>query len=284
MNKQISLFKDRALLIVTKHSKEQVLGPIFEKEYNLSYTIPSKFDTDTLGTFSGEIERKNNALDTLRSKCQMALEVEGLDLALATEGSFGNHPTIFFSPANDELIMLYDKKNNVEIVERIVSMETNFDAQEVNSFSQLEEFVNKIKFPSHAVIVKNSQHNWTKISKGIQDFETLKTIFFDFTKDQSSCFVETDMRANYNPTRMHIIKEVGLKLVQKINTVCPNCQFPGFGVVRAEAGLLCNQCHLPTRSISAHIYQCNRCEYELKKKYPFKKTTEDPMYCDFCNP
>jgi ribosomal protein L37AE/L43A len=284
MNKQISLFKDRALLIVTKHSKEQVLGPIFEKEYNLSYTIPSKFDTDTLGTFSGEIERKDNALDTLRSKCQMALEVEGLDLALATEGSFGNHPTVFFSPANDELIMLYDKKNNVEIVERIVSMETNFDAQEINSFSQLEEFVNKIKFPSHAVIVKNSQHNWTKISKGIQDLETLKTIFFDFTKDQSSCFVETDMRANYNPTRMHIIKEVGLKLVQKINTVCPNCQFPGFGVVRAEAGLLCNQCHLPTRSISAHIYQCNRCEYELKKKYPFKKTTEDPMYCDFCNP
>ncbi len=284
MNKQISLFKDRALLIVTKHSKEQVLGPIFEKEYNLSYTIPSKFDTDTLGTFSGEIERKDNALDTLRSKCQMALEVEGLDLALATEGSFGNHPTVFFSPANDELIMLYDKKNNVEIVERIVSMETNFDAQEVNSFSQLEEFVNKIKFPSHAVIVKNSQHNWTKISKGIQDLQTLKTIFFDFTKDQSPCFVETDMRANYNPTRMHIIKEVGLKLVQKINTVCPNCQFPGFGVVRAEAGLLCNQCHLPTRSISAHIYQCNRCEYELKKKYPFEKTTEDPMYCDFCNP
>lgn len=284
MNKQLSLFKDRKLLIATKHSKEQVLGPIFEKEFNTTYTIPVQFDTDSLGTFSGEIERKCNAIDTLRSKCLLALEKEGLDLALATEGSFGNHPSIFFSAANDELIMLYDKKNKLEIVERILSLETNFDAQEINSYSALEEFITKNKFSSHAVILKNKQHNWTKISKGIQDIETLKIVFADYTKEQSSCFVETDMRANYNPTRMNIIKEVGLKLAQKINTVCPNCQFPGFGVVRAEAGLLCARCQMPTRSTSAHIYQCNSCEFELKKKYPFEKTTEDPMYCDFCNP
>ena len=284
MNDKITLFKDRKLLIVTKHSKEEVLGPIFEKEYKVNIAIPSKFDTDSLGTFSGEIERKENAIDTLRSKCLIALDEEGLDLALATEGSFGNHPTVFFSAANDELIMLYDKQNNIEIVERVLSLETNFDAQEIHSFNQLEEFLNKIKFPSHAVIVKNRQQNWTKISKGIQNIETLKKIYYDFTKDQTSCFVETDMRAHYNPTRMKIIKEVGLKLVQKINTVCSNCQFPGFGVVRAEAGLLCSRCKMPTRSISAHIYQCKKCEFELIKKYPFEKTTEDPMYCDFCNP
>lgn len=284
MNNNKTLFSDRELLIVTKHSKELVLGPLFEKEFQLIYKLPIKFDTDSLGTFSGEIERKDSALETLRSKCNIALQEEGMDLALATEGSFGNHPTVFFSPTNDELIMLYDKKNKLEIVERVLSLETNFDAQEIHSYNQLEEFIKKTKFPSHGVILKNKQLGWTKISKGIQDIETLQKAYDYVTKDQSSCFIETDMRALYNPTRMKIIKEVGLKLIQKINAACPNCQFPGFGVVRTEAGLLCNRCQMPTRSTSAHIYQCKKCDFEFIKKFPFKKTTEDPMYCDFCNP
>lgn len=116
------MLRNRQLLIVTKHEKEKIIAPLFEDFFGVSCATPKTFDTDSLGTFSGEISRKNDALTTLRQKCLLAMEMEGFDLAIATEGSFGSHPSVFFAPANDELIMLIDKKNDIEIVERVISL------------------------------------------------------------------------------------------------------------------------------------------------------------------
>jgi hypothetical protein len=43
-------------------------------------------------------------------------------------------------------------------------------------------------------------------------------------------YVETDMRAMYNPSRMTVIQNATKKLVEKINSCCPNCNIPGFGI------------------------------------------------------
>jgi hypothetical protein len=56
------MFEGRRLLIATKHHKEQVIAPVFEKELAVQCFTSDEFDTDSLGTFSGEIERKNGAL------------------------------------------------------------------------------------------------------------------------------------------------------------------------------------------------------------------------------
>lgn len=274
----------RRLLIVTKHQKEAVIAPILEKELGVTCFVSKNFDTDSLGTFSGEIARKDDALTTLRKKCLEGMQSEGFDLAVATEGSFGNHPTVFFAPANDELIMLVDQKYNLEIVERILSMDTNFDSSEIHTKEELNTFLDKVQFPSHAVIMKNASENWTKIYKGITDYDSVENIYNEIVFSNNSCFIETDMRAMYNPTRNKIIKDVCLKLIKKVQSVCPECLFPGFCVVGAEAGLLCSSCAMPTRSTSAHIYECQHCNYETKVLYPNGKKTEDPMYCDFCNP
>lgn len=278
------MFSHRPLLIVTKHQKNKVMAPILEKELGVKCFLSEKFDTDSLGTFSGEIERKKDALSTLRDKCILAMKMEGYDLAVATEGSFGNHPTVFFAPANDEFIMLIDLKNNLEIVERVLSLETNFKSAEIHDIESLETFLKVVQFPSHGVIVKDSSSNWNVIEKGIQKKSSIRRLFETFATNQQSFFIETDMRAHYNPTRMRVIKQACEKLVTKIKSVCPNCQTPGFGVVRAEAGLKCQQCGLPTRATSAHVYACKKCNFENKKAFPNGITTEDPMYCDFCNP
>jgi len=277
-------FQNRSLLIVTKHKKEQVIAPLFEKELGVKCYTSKEFDTDTLGTFSGEVARKDDALTTLRKKCLEGMISEGFDLAIATEGSFGNHPTVFFAPANDEFIMLLDKKNNIEIVERVLSLKTNFDSSVIHSKDELHSFLNKVQFPSHSVIIKNTEKNWTRIEKGISDFETIERVYQEFTLDGELCFIETDMRAICNPTRMKIIKEVSLKLINKLHSVCPECLYPGFGVVGTEAGLLCSSCFMPTQSTSAHKYQCQHCNHKTKVLYPSGKKLEDPMYCDFCNP
>ena len=61
-------------------------------------------------------------------------------------------------------------------------------------------------------------------------------------------FVETDMRACYNPTRMRVIEQTTHKLVAKINNKCPQCATPGFETAEVNRGLPCNLCNSPTKS------------------------------------
>lgn len=278
------MFQDRTLLIATKHHKEKVIAPIFEKELGVKCFTSDKFDTDTLGTFSGEVARKKNALNTLREKCLFSIEKNDCDLVVASEGSFGAHPLIFFAPANEEMLMLKDIKNDLEIVVKEISTETNFNAAEIKNESELMQFANKVKFPTHGLILKPSENDFSKIIKGIIDEVTLKNSFKEIVNEFGTACVETDMRALYNPTRMELIEKVTLKLIKAIHSKCPICNTPGFIISEAKPGLPCSLCHAPTRSIMSHISKCKKCNYTTEQLYPNKKTTEDPMYCDFCNP
>jgi hypothetical protein len=56
------------------------------------------FDTDLLVTFTDEIECKCDPLTTVKNKCLHAMELKSCDLGIASESSFGSHPSIFFCP------------------------------------------------------------------------------------------------------------------------------------------------------------------------------------------
>jgi hypothetical protein len=92
------------------------------------------------------------------------------------------------------------------------------------------------------------------------------------------------MRAMHNPTRMNVIEAAAFKLANKINSLCPECQMPGFGITEAKSGLPCKACNYQTSSIISHVYTCKKCSFIHEKKHPNGKLTEDPMYCDVCNP
>jgi hypothetical protein len=279
-----NIFKNRNILIVTKHKKERVIAPLLEEKLGLKCYVTKKFDTDSLGTFCGEIPRKSDPLSTLRQKCKLAMEFEGFELAIATEGSFGNHPSVFFAAANDELIMFYDKKNNIEIIERVLTLETNFNEAHIKSRDELMQFLNKVQFPSHGVILKDLKEHPKKIAKGISSWDELEKQYELFSNQNKSFFIETDMRAMQNPTRMKIIEEACIKLINKIKSCCPDCNYPGFGIVNSEMGLPCSWCSSSTRSTLAFIHKCNQCGFEKRELFPHGKEKEDPMYCDFCNP
>ena len=134
------IFKNRKLIIATKHQKERVIAPILTEALGVECFVPDNFDTDLLGTFSGEIERKSDPVSTLRQKCLMAMEMYNCDLGLASEGSFGAHPTVYFATADDELLIFIDKKNNLEIIVREISTVTNFNAREIENTRQLIDF------------------------------------------------------------------------------------------------------------------------------------------------
>lgn len=278
------MFTGRNLLIATKHEKEKVIAPILEKELGVKCFVTVDFDTDELGTFTGEVERKDDPITTARNKCHRAMEAANCDLAIASEGSFGMHPTIYFAPADDEFLIFIDKKNGLEIIARDLSTETNFNGSEIKTEKELQEFASTANFPSHALILRKSESNFERIIKGITTEEQLKSTFHQLIADNGSAYVETDMRAMYNPSRMKVIEKATCKLVEKIKSACPKCKSPGFGITDRKPGLPCSQCNWPTRSTLFYIYICQKCNYTKEEQYPNGKQTEEPMYCDFCNP
>ncbi len=278
------MFKNRRIVIATMHKKESVIAPLLEDSFNLKCIVPSEFNSDSLGTFSGEIERKSDPLSSLRQKCLIALKTSNTDLAIASEGSFGAHPSLFFAQANDELVMLLDTNNEIEIVARELSTETNFAAQTIKNEAELIEFAERVQFPSHGIIIRTDEKDYSKIYKGITKWEDLKFHFDEIKKENGTVYIETDMRALFNPTRMKNIEKATAKLIEKMKSCCPNCQTPGFGISEAIPGLPCEWCGKPTASVLKYRLNCKKCSYLEEKLYPNNKTVESPEFCDNCNP
>ena len=277
-------FNGRKVLIATKHQKESVIGPALKKAFGLEYVISEGLDTDVLGTFTGEIERTKSPIEAARQKCNLGMDLSGADLAIGSEGSFGPHPDFFFVPAGEEIMVFKDRKNDLEISAKMVTQQTNYSSLTVTTETNLDAFLSHVLFPSHGLILKKSMHDHTMMDKGIHDESRLKKQIKEYLDSHGSCYLETDMRAMHNPTRMSVIAELTERLIHKINHCCPHCHTPGFDITDAIHGLPCAICDMPTRSIKNFIYTCKKCSFTHLDSNRENKKEEDPMFCDFCNP
>lgn len=277
------MFNGRKIAIATMHKKEEVISPLIIKHLGVIPLVP-EINTDVLGTFSGEVERKKSSIETARKKCNIAMNLSGLDLAISSEGSFGNSLIVPFVSANEEVILLIDRKHKQEFIGKEITVETNFSGVYVSSSEEAFEFARKIGFPEHGVIIKNRETNFNYLFKGINSESELKEKINILFQTTNSVWIETDMRAMYNPTRMKAIKKATQNLIEKLNSKCPVCAFPGFWINEFIRGLNCSYCGFPTKSIKAYKYQCKKCNYSILKDNFGGKAEEDPMYCDVCNP
>ncbi len=280
----LNLFENRKLLIATKHGKESVIAPLLEKALGVKCIVPENYNTDIFGTFTGEIERKNDPVSTLRQKCQHAMNMFDCDLAVASEGSFGPHPSLYFANADDELLILIDRKNELEIKARELSLETNFSGSEIKSEKELREFASRALFPSHALILRNKKNSNLRIVKGINNKEALLSSYHELLQQFNTVYAETDMRAMFNPSRMKVIGKATENLISNIKTCCPQCNTPGFEITEIKTGLPCKWCGHPTQSPLYFVYTCSKCSFKKKTFFPHHKSNEDPMYCPNCNP
>jgi hypothetical protein len=279
-----SFFKGRTLVIATMHGKEKVIAPLFEQSLGVKTIVPSNFDTDYFGTFSGTKRRVASPVEAALFKCKAALALTGETLAIASEGSFGPHPVVGFIPANEEILVLIDTQYTVEIKAKSISFETNFNGKQCYTIEQVVAFAEKCSFPSHGIILKKEKDVFDGMESVIGNWEKLKQLAASFLQQYPSLYVETDMRAMNNPSRMKVIEQTVKELLQKINTPCPQCHIPGFDITKVIDGLICSLCGKPTASTFAYEYGCSKCGYRLLKKYPHNQETEDPMYCAHCNP
>ena len=283
-----SAYAGRCIVLITKHAKSIAIAPTFFEKLNagvLEYVV----DTDQLGTFSGEVERSGNALECARRKCELALDQLGnnVEFALASEGSFGPHPLIPFLPCDHEILYFIDRRHDFYLHMSHVSERTNYRKESINSLEELLKFADAVQFPSHALILRpNGRETKTPIFKGINCQQELEKAFEECMKQSANgnVWVETDMRAQFNPSRMAVIKELAEKLADRLAVHCPACDTPGWGKVRAESGLPCTWCKSETKMTSHEILGCTRCTYEETHEPPHGLQYADPGNCEFCNP
>jgi ribosomal protein L37E len=272
------------MVVASSHQKDRVIAPLFLEHLGIQCEGFPSFNSDEFGTFSGEVERKGNSLETARMKCEKALEHSACQLAIASEGSFGPHPHIGFVPVDEELIFFVDRKNKIEASFREISLKTNYGFTETKNWDDVKVFAEKSMFPSHALIVSSSDSGEPFFVKGIQSWDLLRATFDDLNSHSGAVKIQTDMRAMFNPTRMHVIEAAVLGLVNQLKTCCDDCGYPNFHIKEVKRGLPCASCGFPTQSVLSYVFRCESCNYTKESLFPKGKSVEDAMYCDCCNP
>ncbi|MBX9666026.1 MAG: hypothetical protein K2X93_00350 [Candidatus Obscuribacterales bacterium] len=288
-------YKHQKVILVTKHEKIRALRPL-EICLDLRISSYGQFDTDQLGTFSGEVERQGTVRETVMRKVQAGMDETGIEFGIANEGSFGAHPEIPFLSADHEVIVFVDRKNDCVFFEEVVSTYTNYGHSVFSDFSELCSFAHLVGFPSHGLLMTPSSALYAfdrssmllseGLTRGITDLRLLEDCFVRYSKlsPVQAVWVETDMRAHFNPSRMRNIRHAATKLARRLCTRCLKCKAPGFGFTDKEAGIPCANCKRPTLVIGWFIHACQMCGFRHKIRKYDEQYRADPQYCEVCNP
>lgn len=242
------------------------------------------YNTDLLGTFARDIPRKGTQIDAARRKARIGMELARLPLGLASEGSFGPDPFSGMFPWNVEVLIWIDNERGLEII-ATAQGKTNQANVLTASWEETESFAQKAGFPQHHLLLRPQSENDPRIQKGIADWVRLKAAF-EWAVDQSEngiAFIETDMRAHANPTRMNTIRTAAEELARKLSSSCPACGSPGFWIVERIRGLPCRRCGRPTHETRAELYGCSKCTHQITLEHT-DRAYADPGHCDYCNP
>lgn len=273
--------------LVTKHGKERVIAPILLQRLGLRVGLASLVDTDLFGTFSHEFERQGSALDAARAKIAAGFEYAPLArFGVASEGSFGPHPTVPFLACGRELVLLVDRESGLELAGHDLDPGTNYAHVVLERASDAIDFATRIGFPEQGLIVLASVDQRPApdiyLQKDAVTIEAYIQAVSEALSRTGHAWVETDMRAHRNPPRMKAIERATLDLVRRYERRCPACGSPGFSATMWEKGLPCRACGAPTLEIKAEIVRCPGCGF--RKLEPSKLEAADPGQCSSCNP
>ena len=286
METSIDWFGGRQAALGTKHRKESVIAPLMRDELGIDVIVPPDFDTDRFGTFTREIPRVGTQLEAAREKALAAMDTLGLDLGLASEGSFGAHPALPFATGNVEMVVLLDRANGLEIHGVHIAHAVRCSHAWVASVEEARAFASQAGFPEHGLVVRRDSDAPDGLVKGVVTDDSLRAAVEDAlaAAPNGQVFIESDLRALYNPTRMEAIRVATQDLIANARRACPTCGAPGFCVVDSRAGLPCRWCGTPTERTLAHVYACQRCYHQLEVMHPHGRSEAEPGECPFCNP
>lgn len=274
------------IVFATNHGKVEAARPPFHDILS-AHVEAVAIDSDSLGTFSGEVERQGSMVDALRGKIQLAQKITDAPLILTSEGSFSSADGFGVLFHGIEMLMLWDRRTGVEILEQYISYETNYATATLRSLSELHEFLKRISFNSHALVLSpEGMPLQGNVCKGITDRTQAESVFSRqiALSPSQSVMAMSDMRAHLNPTRMKAIGACCELLAKRLTSTCPSCGSGGFGLVATVPSLPCSGCGTPTQRARAEVHCCPFCGNKVERSRSDGKTHALPSECDWCNP
>jgi hypothetical protein len=277
-------YKGAHVAFLTQHGKEQVLAPLFASELFATVEVIRGFDTDSLGTFTRDIPREGTQIEAARRKAEIAIERSGASLGLGSEGAFVPGP-FGLGSWNIEILAFIDRKREIEVVGRAGAVGRHLHAT-LRTREELADFAERAGFPAHGLVIRPNDERDPRIRKGISQPAELEAAFDEAMRlsPSGAVFVESELRAHLNPTRMATIGAAGRDLAARLLAACPSCGVPGFGIVAKVPGLPCGDCGAPTREAVADELGCVRCGFREERPLRGSPATASPAVCDYCNP
>ena len=277
-------YAGQRLALLTQHGKERAIAPVLEAALGCRVERVDGYDTDRLGTFTREIPRAGTQLEAARKKARIGMELSGLAFGLASEGSFGPDPMAGMFPWNVEIIVFIDDEAGLEIVGRAQGAARHAHLL-TSDWQAAADFAREAGFPEHHLVARPEGENDPRVQKGIAAWEAFEAAFVRAQALSASglVFLENDLRAHANPTRMARIREAAVDLAARLASRCPACGAPGYWIVERIPGLPCAECGAPTREARAEVWGCVKCgQRETRERPPTERA--DPGRCDICNP
>lgn len=267
------------------HGKRAAIAEPLARATGLRVEDSARIDTDALGTFSGEIARVGTMGEVAIRKARLGMAASGVDIGLASEGSFGPHPQCPFISADLELLVLVDDERGFTVSESLVTEQTNYASAVVRDIGELDDFLQRARFPDHALISR-PHHGDGPIFKALTDRAALRSAIVECAAAATDgrVQVETDMRAHLNPTRMRALGQLAERLASRLAALCPACHTPGFGKVDLTWGLPCSLCGSATEMALAEVHGCAKCDLTEHRPRADGLLHAPPARCPCCNP
>ncbi|MEY2803770.1 MAG: hypothetical protein RL657_1106 [Pseudomonadota bacterium] len=277
-------YVDRSVAFLTQHGKESLIGPLLQDQLGCRVVRADGYDTDRLGTFSGEVPRLQSQLQTVRRKARIGMDLLGSPLGLASEGAFVPDPFGGLMPWNVEMLVWIDDERNLEVT-GVAQGPARSLQRNVRNESELTQFAREAGFPQHHLLMRPEGVAHPRVRKGLADHDMLLSAYAACRQEspKGQVWVENDLRAFCNPTRQAMIVRAAHDLVNKLRSHCPSCDWPGYAVTERQPGLPCRACGLPTALSKALIWRCAGCGH-TEVKPAGSASHADPSRCDHCNP
>ena len=172
----------------------------------------------------------------------------------------------------------WDAESQRLVYATVQGPETNYEQTTASSWEAARAFAASIGFPQHGLIVGKPGQAF--FHKDCEDWEALETQVRTALVN-GPVWLETDMRAHRNPTRLAMIRRCAEQLASLLQSHCPVCNSIGFGEVSPIYGATCEVCGTATSALKARVTHCTVCRHSMQETV---RNTVPAARCHYCNP
>lgn len=272
-----TIFQGAHFGLVTLHGKESIFAPALAQRWQAYLTNNSSFNTDSLGTFSGEVERRFSPVECALRKARLALTLTGADFGLGSEGSFSTGPW-GFGVINQELVACVSKMQDWFVVGHFAAPVSVMECR-YGDTNDRDRFWHKLP-NGQGVMLVSEDHIAKGVTSEAEATEILTAWYGEHIPDDLR--IAYDLRAHQAPMRRSNIALALENLMQRLESHCTQCGQPGFWPDHHKTGLPCSACGFPTDNIISRSAHCEGCGHQVTTAV--EALYADPATCPFCNP